>query len=234
MEVVEVPPTGTREFSTLGAAAAEPVGSRSGTSSSTGRPPSLGTPGARHWLANLREHPEAVLHLREPASDLEVVTDEVTDPATRRHVVERAWRLQPWYAAQPYSMDDWVSGSPMVTLTPLTADASAWTADHHGGRTDARRPTWPTGVAQLSARREVGVGARGRSKQHGRRCPPSIFERLTSARRCAVWGCASPAPSGPQSHRAIDVMPCHTSRILEGASANASARSSGTSGYGRQ
>jgi len=125
MEVVELPSTGTCEISTLGR--------RSGRARRIeiwyvvvdGQIVLTGTPGARHWLANLREHPEAVLHLREPASDLEVVTDEVTDPATRRHVVERAWRLQPWYAAQPYSMDDWVSGSPMVTLTPLTADASA-------------------------------------------------------------------------------------------------------------
>ena len=120
-----MPSTGTCEISTLGR--------RSGRARRIeiwyvvvdGQIVLTGTPGARHWLANLREHPEAVLHLREPASDLEVVTDEVTDPATRRHVVERAWRLQPWYAAQPYSMDDWVSGSPMVTLTPLTADASA-------------------------------------------------------------------------------------------------------------
>lgn len=77
-----------------------------------------GTPGARHWLANLRAHPEAVVHLREPASDLAVVAREVTDEAARRRVADEAWRLQPWYAAQPYSVDDWVSGSPMVTLTP--------------------------------------------------------------------------------------------------------------------
>lgn len=77
-----------------------------------------GTPGARHWLANLRDHPQGVLHLREPASDLGVVAREVTDLAARRRVAEQAWRLQPWYAAQPFSIDDWVNGSPMVTLTP--------------------------------------------------------------------------------------------------------------------
>ena len=79
-----------------------------------------GTPGARHWLANLREHPEAVLHLREPARDLAVTAHEITDELTRCRVTEQAWRLQPWYAEQPYSIDEWVAGSPMVILAPTT------------------------------------------------------------------------------------------------------------------
>lgn len=77
-----------------------------------------GTPGPRHWLANLREHSAAVLHLREPAVDLAVTAVEVTDLAARRRVAEQAWRLQPWYAQQPYCVDDWVSSAPMVVLTP--------------------------------------------------------------------------------------------------------------------
>jgi hypothetical protein len=80
-----------------------------------------GTPGVRHWLANLREHPEAVLHLREPPGDLAVTAHEITDELTRCRVAEQAWRVQPWYAEQPYSLDDWVAGSPMVILTPTTA-----------------------------------------------------------------------------------------------------------------
>ncbi|KRB45079.1 hypothetical protein [Terrabacter sp. Root181] len=120
MDVAELPPTGTCEISTLGR--------RSGRVSRIeiwyvvvdAQIVLTGTPGSRHWLANLRGHREAVLHLGEPVSDLQVVADEVTDPATRRHVVEQAWRIQPWYAAQAYSIDDWVSASPMVTLTPLT------------------------------------------------------------------------------------------------------------------
>ncbi|KRC88733.1 hypothetical protein ASE25_12925 [Terrabacter sp. Root85] len=117
MDVVEMPPTGTCEIST--------VGRRSGRVTRIeiwyvvvdGQIVLTGTPGSRHWLANLRAHREAVLHLREPPDDRAVVADEVTDPAVRRHVTEEAWRLQPWYAAQPYSMDEWVSGSPMVRLT---------------------------------------------------------------------------------------------------------------------
>lgn len=77
-----------------------------------------GTPGVRHWLANLREHPEAVLHLGEPARDLTVTAHEITEGLTRRRVAEQAWRLQPWYAEQPYSIDDWMADSPMVMLTP--------------------------------------------------------------------------------------------------------------------
>jgi hypothetical protein len=77
-----------------------------------------GTPGARHWLANLRENDTAVLHLREPARDVAVIATEVTDGATRRRVVAEAWRLQPWYADQPYSVEEWVAGSPVVTRTP--------------------------------------------------------------------------------------------------------------------
>ncbi len=77
-----------------------------------------GTPGARHWLGNLREHPEAVLRLREPALRLAVSAREVTDPLERRRIAEQAWRLQPWYAEQPYSIDDWIAYSPMVVLAP--------------------------------------------------------------------------------------------------------------------
>jgi deazaflavin-dependent oxidoreductase (nitroreductase family) len=83
-----------------------------------------GTPGARHWLANLREHPEAVLHLRDPDRDVAVTAEEVTDKATRRRVAGEAWHLQPWYAEQPFSIEDWVTDSPMVILTPTVPDRS--------------------------------------------------------------------------------------------------------------
>jgi hypothetical protein len=50
-----------------------------------------------------------------------VVAREVTDPARRCRVAEEAGRLQPWYADQPYSIDDWVADSPMVVLEPEVA-----------------------------------------------------------------------------------------------------------------
>jgi deazaflavin-dependent oxidoreductase (nitroreductase family) len=91
-----------------------------------------GTPGTRNWLANLRENPDAVLHLRDPARDVAVRAAEVTDEARRRRVATEAWRLQPWYADQPYTLDDWVAGSPMVVLTPVDVNHPA--ADAASGR----------------------------------------------------------------------------------------------------
>lgn len=87
-----------------------------------GRIAVTGTPGARHWLANLRENPEAILHLRTPRRDVAVTAEEVTDEAARRRIATEAWRLQPWYADQPYSLEEWVASSPMVILTPLVHD----------------------------------------------------------------------------------------------------------------
>lgn len=84
-----------------------------------------GTPGPRDWLANLRREPGAVLHLRDPARDLPVTAQEVTGRSDRLRVVAEAWRLQPWYAEQPFSVEEWVAGSPMVVLVPAGAD--------HGG-----------------------------------------------------------------------------------------------------
>jgi deazaflavin-dependent oxidoreductase (nitroreductase family) len=120
MEPRGLPPTGACDLST--------TGRRSGSARRVeiwyvvvdGSIVLTGTPGPRSWLANLRVHPLAVLHLRDPARDLPVLAREVTSPAQRRRIAEEAGRLQPWYAAQPYSMDDWVTGAPMVVLQPAT------------------------------------------------------------------------------------------------------------------
>lgn len=120
----EVPPTGTCDLST--------VGRRSGTLRRVevwyvvvdDRIVLTGTPGARHWLANLRSNPAAVLHLRQPDRDLAVTATEVTDRDERLRVAREAWQLQPWYAEQPFSLEEWVDGSPMVVLTPESVDWS--------------------------------------------------------------------------------------------------------------
>jgi fermentation-respiration switch protein FrsA (DUF1100 family) len=124
---VDLPLTGTCDLST--------VGRRTGTWRRIeiwyvivdGLMVVTGTPGPRHWLANLRAHPEAVVHLHDPARDLDltVMGEEVTDGSGRRRIVAEAWRLQPWYAEQAYSMDDWVRDSPIVILTPRAADRYA-------------------------------------------------------------------------------------------------------------
>jgi deazaflavin-dependent oxidoreductase (nitroreductase family) len=114
----DLPLTGTCELSTTGRRSAEVRRIEIWYVVVDGRIVLTGTPGARSWLANLREHPKATLHLREPARDVEVVAEEVVDQAERRRTAEQARRLQPWYAEQPYSVEDWVARSPMVVLVP--------------------------------------------------------------------------------------------------------------------
>ena len=118
MGVEELPLTGTCDLDTVGRRSGRPRRVEIWYVVADQQIVVTGTPGARHWLGNLREHPQAVLCLREPALRLHVTAHEVTDPHTRRRIAEQAWRVQPWYAEQPYSLDDWVAGSPMVILTP--------------------------------------------------------------------------------------------------------------------
>ncbi|WP_052590473.1 nitroreductase/quinone reductase family protein [Luteipulveratus mongoliensis] len=76
-----------------------------------------GTPGARNWLANLRSTPEARVRFRDPLREVAVVARLVKDPAERRRLVPLIWEAQPWYAEQPFSMEDWVADAPLVVLT---------------------------------------------------------------------------------------------------------------------
>lgn len=118
MELPAIPPTGTCDLSTVGRRSGEVRRVELWYVVVDGQVVLTGTPGARHWLANLRENATAVLHLREPLQDVAVTATEVTEPSARRRVVSEAWRLQPWYAEQPYSVQEWVAGSPVVVLTP--------------------------------------------------------------------------------------------------------------------
>jgi deazaflavin-dependent oxidoreductase (nitroreductase family) len=116
MEPHELPLTGTCDVSTIGRRSGQVRRVEIWYVVVDGEIVLTGTPGPRSWLANLRHHPEAVLHLRDPARDLAMLARELTDRAERRRVAEEAGRLQPWYADQPYSIDDWVADSPMVAL----------------------------------------------------------------------------------------------------------------------
>lgn len=71
-----------------------------------------GTPGPRDWLANLRAHPELVVHLR-GAADLPAVAIEVVDEPTRRRVLEHL--RASWYRGQ-VSIDELVATAPMVEV----------------------------------------------------------------------------------------------------------------------
>jgi hypothetical protein len=129
MDADEMPLTGTCDLSTLGRRSGHRRRVEIWYVIVDGRIVVTGTPGARCWLANLRQRREAVLHLRNPDRDLTVTAKEVTDEAVRRRVAVEAWRLRPWYAEQPYSVEDWVAGSPMVTLTPRESGPRGARAD---------------------------------------------------------------------------------------------------------
>ncbi len=116
MELFGLPLTGTCDVSTTGRRSGQVRRIEIWYVIVDGQIVLTGTPGPRSWLANLRNNRDAILHLRDPARDLAVLAREVTDQLQRRHVAEEACRLQPWYADQPYSIDDWVAGSPMVVL----------------------------------------------------------------------------------------------------------------------
>lgn len=74
-----------------------------------------GTPGPRSWLANLRRDPRLRVHLKQAVvADLAAVAHEVTDEATRRHVLGHP--KAEWYRGQA-PLDDLVARSPMVELT---------------------------------------------------------------------------------------------------------------------
>ena len=73
-----------------------------------------GTPGPRSWLANLIAEPRLTVHLKRRAhADLDAHAERVTDPATRRRVIEHlsAW----WYRGQT-AVDELVASAPMVEV----------------------------------------------------------------------------------------------------------------------
>jgi len=74
-----------------------------------------GTPGPRDWLANLRAHPELVVHLKgSAAADMTAVASEVVDEPTRRMVLEHL--TTSWYRGQ-VPLDELVRTAPMVEVT---------------------------------------------------------------------------------------------------------------------
>lgn len=117
MDLTQLPATGTCDLTTTGRRTGEPRRIEIWYVVVEGRLLVTGTPGTRGWLANLRANPVALLHLRAPATDVRVIAREVVDPAERQRLIEGAWRVQPWYAAQRPTIQAWVERSPLVELT---------------------------------------------------------------------------------------------------------------------
>lgn len=73
-----------------------------------------GTLGTRDWLANLRADPHLVVHLKRRAGvDLDATATVVTDPDTRRAVIEHL--SASWYRSQT-PLDELVDTAPMVQI----------------------------------------------------------------------------------------------------------------------
>ncbi len=73
-----------------------------------------GTPGRRDWLANLHADPHVVVHLERRAGlDLDATAAPVSDPATRRRVLEHL--SASWYRTQT-PIDELVATAPMVEV----------------------------------------------------------------------------------------------------------------------
>ena len=73
-----------------------------------------GTPGHRDWIANLRAHPRLVVHLKRRAGvDIEATATLVTDPVTRRRVLEHLSAT--WYRSQT-PIEALVESAPMIEI----------------------------------------------------------------------------------------------------------------------
>ena len=82
-----------------------------------------GTPGRRDWLANVRADPRIVVHLARHADlDVEGQAVEVTDPDTRRRVLEHL--AARWYRSQT-PVDELVATAPMIEVSFPPGSTSA-------------------------------------------------------------------------------------------------------------
>jgi deazaflavin-dependent oxidoreductase (nitroreductase family) len=76
-----------------------------------------GTPGPRHWLANLHADPQMTFHVKEGTrADLPAVGVPISDPAERRRIMGAIMQSNAWFASQHYDLDAWVAGSPLVRV----------------------------------------------------------------------------------------------------------------------
>lgn len=76
-----------------------------------------GTPGRRHWLANVRADPRITFHVKEGAhADVPATAVEITDSAERRRIMQRIRESMGWYEEQGHSLDQWQSGSPLIRV----------------------------------------------------------------------------------------------------------------------
>lgn len=105
----------TIDITTTGARSSEPRRIEIWMVDVDGRYFITGTPGPRHWLANLRADPALTVHLKRHAMvDLPAVARPVDDEPTRRVVLTHAPAR--WYREQ-VDLDELIARAPMVEVT---------------------------------------------------------------------------------------------------------------------
>jgi hypothetical protein len=81
-----------------------------------------GLPGRRDWLANLRDNPRLIFHLKHgaradlPASAQVVTDDELRRKAFTHFVADLNQPHNPARIAQPTDVESWLAGSPLVQV----------------------------------------------------------------------------------------------------------------------
>jgi deazaflavin-dependent oxidoreductase (nitroreductase family) len=76
-----------------------------------------GTPGPRDWYANLGVNPRMIFHVKQGArADLPASAVLIDDRGERRRIMGAVMGQNSWFGAQPFSLDDWVAGSPLVEV----------------------------------------------------------------------------------------------------------------------
>lgn len=76
-----------------------------------------GTPGPRDWYANLLADPQLTFHVKQGAqADLAARAAPILDPAERRRVMGAVMAQNRWFQTQPFDLDAWVAGSPLVAV----------------------------------------------------------------------------------------------------------------------
>lgn len=82
-----------------------------------------GTPGRRDWVANATADPRVTIHVTAGApQEAEGRAEVITDVGERRRLMTRIIELEPWYAEQGHTLDEWVDGAPLIRIDLAATD----------------------------------------------------------------------------------------------------------------
>jgi deazaflavin-dependent oxidoreductase (nitroreductase family) len=76
-----------------------------------------GTPGPRDWYANLGVDQRMIFHVKQGVrADLPARARLIEEPVERRRLMAAVMAQNSWFRTQPFSLDDWVAGSPLIEV----------------------------------------------------------------------------------------------------------------------